>query len=245
VHIIIEIKKISATIPTTIKEGQSLLSEMDEIATKEAHRAYQLEAQLAIPQQELYQACPPAQKSRIVLSRPATPPRQTFKPKEKPTTQPKRKRTQEAGGEPSVKRGQRKYRFRGEDVIGVADSEVGGRIEALMAEDEDGAEEKSEHERSPLDRINIVQTTRGKAAGSSAIAKGVGERNKGKGKAASSSVITRPCFFAGFLIVKVTNFVSYISSNMYPAKTRTLSCVVKLVVVTRSLSRKTKHQLVN
>jgi len=55
----------------TIKEGQSLLSEM---GTREAHRAYQLEAQLAIARQELHQAFAretPAQKSRKCYSRPA------------------------------------------------------------------------------------------------------------------------------------------------------------------------------
>jgi len=35
----------------------------------------------------------------------------------------------------------------------VADSEV-GQVEALMAEDKGDAEEKSEHERSPLDGIS-------------------------------------------------------------------------------------------
>jgi hypothetical protein len=57
-----------------------------------------------------------------------------------------------------------------EDVIGAANSEV----EALMADDKDSAEEKSEHESSPLDEISkyIVQTTRGQAAGSSAIVRG-------------------------------------------------------------------------
>jgi len=69
----------------------------------------------------------------------------------------------------------------------VADSEVGGQIEALVAEDEDGAEKKSGHERSPLDGIskNIVQTAREKAAGSSAIGRGrnaVRRRDKGKGE---------------------------------------------------------------
>ena len=61
------------------------------------------------------------------------------------------------------------------------------RLEALIAEGGAGAEEKSEHKRSPLDGIskNIVQTTRGKAAGSSAIVKGcsaVRRTDKGRGR---------------------------------------------------------------
>jgi hypothetical protein len=116
VSIIIEIEKIPATIPTTIKEAQSLLSEMGEIPTREAHQACQLEAQLAIAQQELYQTLAremPAQKSRIVLSSACHTNEADFqttcRAQEKPTTQPKRKRTRKAGGERSVKRGQRKY----------------------------------------------------------------------------------------------------------------------------------------
>jgi hypothetical protein len=69
--IIIEIENILATIPTTISEAQSLLSKMREIATREAFRTYQLEAQLAIAQEELHQALTrekPAEKCRKVLS---------------------------------------------------------------------------------------------------------------------------------------------------------------------------------
>ena len=47
---------------------------------------------------------------------------------EEPATQPKHKETQKAGKEPSAKRGQQKYRPNGEDVIGVADSEVRGQV---------------------------------------------------------------------------------------------------------------------
>ena len=81
---------------------------------------------------------------------------------------------------------------------------------ALMVEDEDGVEEESEHERPPRHEIsqNIVQMARGQAAGSSAIAKGrsvVRGRNKEKGSATSSWVVTRSCFFR-ILVVKVINF---------------------------------------
>jgi hypothetical protein len=129
--IIIEIENISATIPKTISEAQSLLSKMREIATREALRTYQLEAQLVIAQQELHQALTrekPAEKSRKVLSSAryiAGGDLQTARHgQEEPIIQPKRKRNQKAGGEPSVKRGRRKQQVRDEDIIGAADSEV-------------------------------------------------------------------------------------------------------------------------
>jgi hypothetical protein len=179
--IIIEIENISATIPTTISEAQSLLSKMREIATREALRTYQLEAQLGIAQQELHQALTrekPTEKSRKVLSSAryiTEGDLQTARHgQEEPILQPKRKRTQNAGGEPSVKRGRRKQQqVRDEDIIGAADSEVKRQVQALMAEDEDGVEEESEHERPLLRQIskNIVQTAGRQASGSSATAK--------------------------------------------------------------------------
>jgi hypothetical protein len=69
------------------------------------------------------------QKSRKVLSSAITKADlQTARAQEEPTTQPKRKRTQKVGEEPSAKGGQRKYQVRDEDVIGAADSEVGRQV---------------------------------------------------------------------------------------------------------------------
>ena len=109
---------------------------------------------------------------------------------EEPAIQPKHKRTQKTGGDPSAKRGRRKHQAKIEDIIGAADSEVEIQLQAMMV-DEDGVEEESEHERPPRHEIfkNIVQMTRGQAAGSSATAKGrsvVRGRDKEKGSAASS-----------------------------------------------------------
>ena len=83
---------------------------MGEIATREALWTYQLEAHLATVQQELHQALTrerPARKSRKVLSSA----RYTTKGdlhtarhgQEEPAIQPKHKRTQKAGGDPSAK----------------------------------------------------------------------------------------------------------------------------------------------
>jgi hypothetical protein len=55
---------------------------------------------------------------------------QTAIARKRSTIQPKRKRTQKAGGEPSSMRGQQKYQTRDEDVIGAADSEMGEQEEA-------------------------------------------------------------------------------------------------------------------
>jgi hypothetical protein len=101
----------------------------------------------------------PTQKNRKILSYML---RQTYKP---PAAQgePKHKRTQQADGEPSSKRGQRIYHVTDEDVIGAAD---GGDGKTGGSTDGGGrgrcGGKKGEHERSPLDEIskNIVETGR-------------------------------------------------------------------------------------
>jgi len=194
----VEIEKISATKPTPIEEAQPLLSKMGEIATREALRTYQLEAQLAVAQQELHQAFArevSEEKSRKVLSSAryiTEGDLQTARHgQEEPTIEPKRKRTQKAGREPSTKRGGQKHQVRDEDVIGAQDSEVERQVQAMMMEDEDGVEEDSEHEKPPLHEISedIMQTTRWQAPATSATTKGRSSmrgRGERKGKAVVS-----------------------------------------------------------
>jgi hypothetical protein len=104
-----KIEKISATMPTKIKEAQSLPFKVGEI-TRQALRAYQLEAQLAIARQELHQALTcqiPAEKSRKALPSARYITEGDLQiarhGQEEPTIQPNRKRTQKVSGEPSAK----------------------------------------------------------------------------------------------------------------------------------------------
>jgi hypothetical protein len=103
-----------------------------------------------------------------------------------------------------------------------------------MAEDEDGVEEESEHERPPpLRQIskNIVQTARGQASGSSATAKGrktVRGRIRERAKRSLHERSLGPVF-CSVLDCKGYKFCITLR-NMYSAQMRTLSFVTKLVV---------------
>ena len=95
------------------------------------------------------------------------------------------------------------------------------------AEDEDGVEEKATMRGRHWDGTskNIVQTTRGKPAGGRVIAKRLSEVREGSLFICDHSAL----FFAGFLIVEVTNFASYLAIYIPPKYERFLT-LAKLVV---------------